>query len=212
MQDVNLKSLINELSDELQPVQPLKHPIIRALPFVLGVIAYVLFVVAIVGLRPDFFVKLRSLDFAFEVFVMLVVGVSAVFSSSWLCVPDRRGNNWIQFISPSLFACFILWMIWKSVREGVNMPAIHWDECIQEAVLLGALPAFALFIMSSRGKTTQPLFMTFLMFLSVSSLGYVGLRMTCMIDTVGHSCVLHFIPYVIAGGALALAARRIYRW
>ncbi len=205
-------SLIESLTDELAPVRRLAHPFLRAAPWIALALAYISGVVYFLGLRPDMAGKLADPFFLFETAIMASVALSAALASSWLCVPDARGQKWMTSVPVTLIAVFIGWTALRSVTEDFSLPSLHWDHCFQDAMLMGFVPGVAMIFLSVRGATTHPFLMALMNGLAVGALGYVGLRFTCMLDTVGHSCIYHLFPFVISGALLGAAARRIFRW
>jgi len=63
-----------------------------------------------------------------------------------------------------------------------------------------------------KGSTTQPYLMILMNVIAVSGLGYIGLRITCASDDIGHICVFHILPYIALGAFIAMIGRRFYRW
>ena len=72
------EQLIESLAGELKPVKCLNHPCIRAVQWTFIALAYAMFVVAYLGVRPDFFMKLADPVYLFEMF-------------SGVCHVDERG-------------------------------------------------------------------------------------------------------------------------
>ncbi len=62
------------------------------------------------------------------------------------------------------------------------------------------------------GAATHPVRMAIMNILAAGGLGYVTLRFSCLVDDIGHTCVYHLLPFVVAGAVLGLLARWLYRW
>ncbi len=212
MSDQSTETLIDNLTEELSPMRRLVHPSLRALPWVALAMAYVAGVVNYLGLRPDLFAQFENSTFLFETGLMFFITLTAVLASAFLCVPDMRGRKWLVSVPSTLFLAFLLWTITRSFTEGIHMPAIHWDHCFQDRALMGFVPAVAIMFLGTRGATTRPRMMALMNILAVGALGYIGLRFTCSLDTVGHAALYHLFPFIVFGSALGFAARRIYRW
>ncbi len=208
----NVENLIDHLSAELKPVPVLAHPLRRTLPWVLMAAVYVAGVLSFLGLRPDLAEKLTQGSYLFEISVMGFISLSAVLCSSWLCVPDMRGNKWLPAIPLAGLAVFLVWTVVMGVLEGVHMPPPHWDHCFESGILMGFIPMVAMVFLARKGATTRPVTMSLMNTLSVGALGYVGLRLVCPTDTIGHAFFYHLFPFVILGLVAGLAARRLYRW
>ena len=164
------------------------------------------------GIRGDIEEKLNDAIFLYEVISAALIVLSAASASLWLCVPDIRGQRWVLAVPLTLFANFLIWLCVKACEEGVHFPAFHVDHCMYEGFYMMGVPAAALMFISYRGSTTHPYLMVFMNMLCASFIAYLGLRFTCMMDTIGHSFVYHIIPYVVAGTIIGTLARKIYKW
>ncbi len=206
------ETLIDNLTEELKPRKKLAHPLARALPWMMVAMAYVAGIVNYLGVRPDFAAMLQDSIFLMDTGLMAAVSISAALSAAWLCVPDMRGVKWLVAVPFTLLATFFAWCAIVSHVDGFSMPDMHWDHCFNDAMMMGFLPAAAIMFLTLRGATTKPLTMSLMSVLSVAGLGYVGLRFTCMMDTIGHAGMYHLLPFVVFGALLGAAARFVYRW
>ncbi|MEZ5813402.1 MAG: NrsF family protein [Alphaproteobacteria bacterium] len=212
MDEQNLDKLIDGLTGELEPVKPLAHPFLRILPFFVVSILYVAALVFLVGLRPDIGDKFSDPAWMFETFLMGFTAISAGIAATFLCVPDACGKKWM--IAPPLTALgiFAVWSAFRAISEGLHMPQLHMDHCMGEGVFMAAIPMTMLLFMIRRGATTKPGLSCLMNITAAGALGYIGLRFTCMMDTVGHATVSHLIPYLLIGAAMGIAARKLYKW
>lgn len=205
-------ALMKELSADIKPVKKLGHPVLRALPWIFLGIFYLAGVVHYLGLRPDFATKVHETNYLFEIGIVTFIAISAALCSAWLCVPDMRGHKWMNAVPLTLLGGFILLEISRLVSEGFFMPDINWGHCHNDGVILGAVPAAFIVFIAKKGSTTQPLMMMGMNILAASGLSYVGLRLTCSMDTVGHSFLLHMLPFLAVGAVAGILARKIYKW
>ncbi len=208
----NTETLIDDLTEGLQPRKRLAHPFVRVLPWVFLALAYMTGVVNYLGIRPDLASKFKDGAFLFEIGAMSAVSFSAVLASAWLCVPDMRGVKWLVAVPLTLLGAFLFWCGVRAYTDGFIMPELHWDHCFNDAALMGFVPAAAVIFMSTKGATTRPFLMGVMNALSVGALGYVGLRFTCIMDTVGHAGVYHLLPFIAFGVLLGAGARFVFRW
>lgn len=208
----SIDTLIGSLTEDLGPVCRLMHPVLRILPWALVALLYTALTAHFIGIRPDLGAKMTDNVFLFEVGLMAAVSLFSALASTWLCVPDMRGQKWLVGIPFSLFGVFSFWVVVRSVTEAVRIPSMHWDHCMGDAALMVLLPMLALIFLSRRGATTKPNVMCAANALSIGALGYVGLRFTCIMDTVGHTALYHVLPFIAFGLFLSVFARRIYRW
>ncbi len=208
----NTQDLISSLSDDLSEVKSFPHPMKRAVLWSFIAIAYVVVVVAFLGIRTDISDKFNDPIYIFELSQILAIAVSAGFCSLWLCIPDMRGQNWMIAVPLSLFAVFFLWVGLRTILDLHKGFEVHWSHCQTDSILFGFVPALSIFFLSTKGKTTHPNLIALMSILSVGALGYLGLRITCSSDDVGHLCSYHILPYFLFGIGVSLLARRIYRW
>ena len=212
MSEQDLDKFIDGLADDLAPIKPLAHPFVRIAPFFIVAALYVGALVFFVGLRPDIGNKFVDPSWMMETFLMGFIAISAGIASAFLSVPDMRGAKWV--IAPPLttLGIFAAWSTFRAMSEGLHMPVLHLDHCMGEGVFMAAVPMTMLIFLIKSGATTRPRLTCFMNVLAASALAYIGLRFTCMMDTVGHATVSHLIPYVLIGAVLAAAAKKLYKW
>ena len=208
----NIEDTISRLTDELSIVTPLPHPFYRILPWMGVAFVYTFFVVMYLGVRPDAGDKMYDFAFVFEIVMAVSLALSAGVCAAFLCVPDMRGRTSMLFVPVGICAVFLGWTVFRSVTEGLMLPAPHWDHCFQDALLVGTVPAAFMIFMTTRGASTRPYMQSFMVALLVMAVGYTALRFTCMMDTVGHSMIYHLFPFVVFGVLGGVCARRIFSW
>jgi len=204
--------LINRLSEDLQPARRMTHPAMRLAGWAGAGILYAVIVVNFLGVRPDLPSRLESTAFIFENALAAFIFLSAATASFFLCIPDMRGQKWLLSLTGGLTGAFALWIAARCLTEDVNMPALAWDHCFVDAFLMVFIPTAALIFMMRRGATTRPVLQAAMNTLAVAALAYIGLRVTCTIETIGHGVFLHMLPFLVLGPVYGLAARRIYKW
>lgn len=208
----NVDDLIASLSDELEPVKTAKHPLFYALPWLAVALAFSVYIIYRVGIRHDALVKLHDTVFLFETILVGALGISAAIASGYLMVPDMRGKKWLVSVTATIAVVFLLWNVVKSFAEGLHMPHLNIDHCMQEGLFIAFIPMMALIFFMRGGTTTRPMVMALMNILAGASIAYIGLRFTCSMDTVGHSTIMHLAPYIVVGSLIGLTARRLYKW
>lgn len=212
MSEQPTEMLIENLAQDLGPVRRLAHPVFRVLPLLALSALYSAAVVFLIGVRSDIAHKLSDLHFMFEIGTMGLAGITAALAAAWLCVPDMRGRGWVPVLPLTLIGLFAFWHGLRSSLHGHGLPDHNWDHCVIDGFILIALPAAAILWLTRRGATTRPFLMALMLVLAVTAFGYIGLRFTCVNDSVGHAGLSHVAPFALAGLAFGLLARRIYRW
>lgn len=208
----NTDNLIETLCDDLCEIKVMRHPCRRIVPWIIFAVAYIGLAISIIGLRYDFFTKIHEAFYIFELLLVLAISLSAALCSSWLCVPDMRGQKWLLAVPLSLFCAFLTWILLRGLMENYVMPGVHFHKCYLDAIVFGVLPAAAIWFLSMKGKTTHPYLLSFMNALAIGGLGYIGLRITCGSDSIGHVLTFHILPYVIFGVVAGIIGRRIYHW
>jgi hypothetical protein len=204
--------LIDGLAGDLKPVKCMRHPLKRALFWVLFSGTYVVLVIHYLGLRPDFTVKLSDPAYLFEIFLAFTMSMSGVMSSHWLCVPDMRGQNWMPVVSMTLFTVLVGWLLLQLSIEFELLEHMHFSHCMVDGTIFGLIPAASIVFMSMGGKTTHPMLMIFMNIIAASGIGYMGLRLTCGCDNTSHIVIHHIVPYILMGGVIAALGQKLYRW
>ncbi len=204
--------LIGELCGGLKPVKKLPHPLARmALYFVLTA-AYVAMIVWMYGPRHDWGDKVIHLNFLFEIGIATAIWISSMVAAAWLCIPDMRGQNWLNAVPVTLTAVLVFWATLRSSLEGLAFFPIQWGGCFKDGCMMGLVPFVLILIFSRQGATCRPYWMAVQNALSVTMAGWIGLRMTCTMNDMGAGFLHHFIPYMALGIAVGLLARRLFKW
>jgi hypothetical protein len=151
--------------------------------------------------------------FLFETSLAFVMLVTASLASSWLSFPDCIQRTWMKIVATTVFGVFVLWIIVRSIEEQMGLMAtLHIGHCAHEGMLMEAIPIIALVIITMKGHTTQPYWSMFMNILAVSSLGWIGLRLTCSMDEMGHSFINHLLPFAVIGAGLGFFASKLFKW
>lgn len=210
-----MDKVINQLTQDLKPVKRLAHPLLRFMFWLVLGLAYGAGVLHSVGLRPDLDGAVMSASFLLEVFLMGAMGVSAGLAAFNLCVPDMRQQDWLKG-APFLFLLvFAVWEGIKMLTGQADVPHfhLHWYACLQNSLFFFTVPALIItWMTAAKGAGTQPVWQMVMNALCVSALGYVGLRLTCPLDTIAHDVLYHIVPFIFLGSALGALAQRFFRW
>lgn len=209
----NLDTLINDLSDDLSCVKPCGHPLALMATWLTIAIAFVGGVTLFMGIRPDIAIKINEATFLLEIGLSAAIALTAGASAFYLRVPDRCGAKWVGVVPYSLLAVLIGWEIIRLVTSDVILPDIHWVHCATDSGVFMSIPLAVLtFITARRSATTKPFTMMTMQAMAVGGLGYIALRLTCIMDSLGHDLVYHMLPFLVLGTITGLIAHRLYRW
>lgn len=211
-QDKSVDDLIGSLTDELQPVKPMAHPLLRGIPFLAVIILYGAFIVHSIGLRGDISSIIHEMYFVFEVGISALIMLFGMVASAFLCIPDMRGQKWAIPVAFTLSGVLILWTIDRGIVEGFAPELFSWHHCLYDGSIMGFIPAAAVVFLSLGGKTTRPMMMAAMNVLAVTAMGYIGLRFTCSMDNIEHAFLFHLTPFALLAFVLGVGARRLYNW
>lgn len=213
-------TLIEYLTDDLAPVKLHHHAFMRALCWTLMSVLYVGLVYLIGGaigamhVRADIFEKFHDAAFLFENILVFLIGASAAYSAAWLVTPDAggEGRQAVHIVPPVLLCVFLLWNIVNAILQGTHGMALHITHCAPEGLIFAFVPAMIGALMIKGAATTRPVMLACMNVVSLGAFGYIGLRLGCPLDTVGHAFIYHSAPFILMGIAFSALARCIFRW
>lgn len=203
---------IKNLCDDLQPVKPLKHPLLRALPWMAVTLAYIASGVFYLGVRPDFSFKLNETGYLFELVMAFTASIAAGIAAIYCSVPDMRGKLWFLSVPASLAGALAIWLCIRLCTEEIHHAHFHGVHCFFEAIVFALLPAAFLTYLVGRGAPTRPLMAAGFVMLSTSLMSWAALRVTCPLDDMGHLLITHILPFVVFGGIAGYAANKLFKW
>ena len=198
---MNTEDLIQKLVNE-GPQDPMPHPMRQTMIWLLGMLLYLSLFSAYIGLRPDITVKLHQLSFGLEIILLLGLGISSALSAFCLSRPDAHQMPWIKYV-PFIF--LLLWVMtaFTGTSEQVNLQNIvhsmslsHFD-CPFYIIMFSVPPGIALFIFVRMGVTTQCYWAGSMATLSVTSFGYILMRLIEPSDDPVHLIVWHALPIIV---------------
>lgn len=209
--DMDTNSLIDKLSDELEPCK-------RACPYrnaaIWGVLSLIYIIVAIVYYGPaiDLSQKVKDSDFLFEMMVTLGIFGFGALASSFLSFPDEMQHSWARTVTVTLFIVFMVWILANIIEEGPNLSFFSMGSCYK-GIFIEALPFLALVYLTMKGHSTKPYWLMTMNIFAVTALGWIGLRITCaMYDSMLYSFIHYLLPFGILSVALGFFARKIFKW
>ncbi|MGH1397819.1 MAG: NrsF family protein [Alphaproteobacteria bacterium] len=208
----NIDDLIGNLTDELEPIKPMGCPMRRiAIWFVTSAI-FVALCAYSMGLRHDISTLYTNPHCFFELTLMAITGIFAALSSSYLTVPDMRGQKWLTPTTFTTLGVFTLWNTIRFILEGDSLRGMDFDHCMGEGGFMAIVPVAFLIFMMRHGTTCRPILTAVMNTIAIAALGYVALRFTCPMNTVAHATISHLLPYIALGGVFAMIARKLYKW
>lgn len=190
----------------------LLHPLVRGALLLALMAVYLGFVTGADGLRMDLDAQLQNTVFVFEIFLGALVGVMAIITSCFLAVPDMRGAGWLKSSTLTLFLAFLLLIGVRGATEGMTLHLLHWDMCYNHGLVIAIVAVPVVLLTAMRGATTHPYWMAGMNALAFGMVGWIGLRLSCSMDDVGHSFFSHYVPFALIGIVVGFLAKRLFRW
>ena len=207
-----LNDVINNLTDDLGEVKPLRHPLIRMLPWFAVTTAYIALIINMIGIRYDFEDKLAQIPYVSELVLCLFLAITAAMSSAYLSVPDFYNKKFLPYLPLAGFGVFCAYYGFSILSTSFYMPEFTWHYCMEDGLLMVGVPILMMIIIMRKGATTRPILMASNNIIAAGLLGWAGLRITCAADDLGHLFMYHFVPFIALGVILTLSARALYKW
>ncbi len=208
----DIDKLIDKLTHDLKPVKPMANPAQRAFAWILTGMISIFVVGAIVKYRMDLAEKVQEPMFIGELMGIFLLAVSAAYASAWLSLPDGGCKTKTIYVPYAIILIAFALLLGDIYEHGYKLKKFELHHCIIDATLIGLIPLGLMIWMTKQGAPTQPILAAVTNIVATGSIGYIGLRLTCGSDEVGHVCTYHVIPFVFAGLVIGLLARRLYRW
>lgn len=209
------EDLIVELAASAGPSRPLAAPGRRLLYWLIPTLGLMAVVVWVMGVRADIGQKLGEPKFVTEVIAALLTGILAAFAA--LCCVQPGQPLWERFVP---LAPLTLWLMslgegcWRTlVRSESNGISFMPDPiCFPAILMVGTIPAIALFSMMRRGAPMAPVTTTAHAALAASAMGAAALRLFHPQDASLMVLVWQFGSVVLLTGVASLFGRRLLRW
>jgi Negative regulator of sigma F len=195
--------LIGSLTRELQPVRPLRPPVVRALWWLAMIAALV--AVPLLGFSdlPAFALRSANPRVALELVATLATGITAVVAAFYLSIPDRSAN-WVYAPVPPL----LLWLGCSGLgclQNGLGQLEIG---CLI-FVLASSLPlALLLFAFLRRARPIAPLSVALTGGLGVAGIAAFLLQFFHPFDVTVIDLGVHIIAVAVVVSAAATMGRR----
>ncbi len=212
----NTDDLINKLCGDLVAKAP-RCPYRSISVWLILSISYIISVVIYSGVTIDLTSYLTRASFLFEMTMAIAILIVAALASSWLSFPDSIQRDWMKIIATTLFGSFLVWIIANGIeegmREGMDIGSNFFLASCSRGLAVEFIPFVALIYLGAKGHTTQPYWSMAMNIMAVSSLGWIGLRLTCsMYDSMTYGFIHYLLPFAILGAGIGFFSRKIFKW
>ena len=216
---MDTSKLIDNLTQNLQPVRPLPSPIIRALIVSLVALALVIKMISILGgPRADWVSTLQNPLFVSGDLLMLAAGFLSAIAAFILSVPDVKIRKTVIALlcaASAIWAGICLYALASLTREGVQAEMADIAKssaCFKALIFMLALPLIISFFMALRAAPVWRGWTGYSLTLSMASFGAFGMRFFCPSDSYAHLLLWHFLPVVILSVAGVILGRVALRF
>jgi len=208
--------LIQLLTDE-GPKKPMLHPMIQTLIWLLVMFFYILFFAGYTGLRPDFAEKLFNANYFTELLLLIGIGASSAWAAFCLARPDGHQMPRLKLIS---FVFILLWLViaFSGYANHINgqdlmhSMSLKQYDCPAHIALFSLPPGIALFMFIRTGNTTQYYWAGAMATLSVTSFGYLLMRIIEANDNPGHLIIWHALPIITISLLGIMMGKLVLKW
>jgi hypothetical protein len=209
---IETDALIAQLTDRLEPVQPLRKPWLRAVLWS----GFATVIIALLGIffgaRADIAHALHEAKFVMPLLGSWLTGLTAALAAFSVSLPDRS-RRWLWLPLPPVllwssgfaYGCLANWI---EIPEGADIKAGAMD-CIGTILLVSAALLIVLLPMLRRVKTLRPGLTAWLALLAVSGFADTA---HLLVDTEQASLLaltINLVPALILVPLAGLLGRRI---
>lgn len=210
-------NLINSLTEELEPVKPLKKPIYRTLAF-LGVCAiYLAFIVMMLGFRYDINEQLTNIFYISELILVLFGAIFSTFTAFQLNIPDGDNKKYLKYVAISPTIALIMFLICKlfypsELSGGMIKINSNSYECFIDIVAFSIFPIIVAIFSLKKGATISAHWSGILTALSAANFSYIILRLIEANDDALHIILWHYSPMLLLVTICIFIGNRLLRW
>ncbi|KAA3640479.1 MAG: DUF1109 domain-containing protein [Proteobacteria bacterium] len=210
------ENLIQKLIDE-GPQKPMPHPIKQTTYWLLGMMFYLLIFSGFAGLRADITEKFLSLHFVIELILIVTIGIFSALSAFCLARPDGQQLPGLKIVP---FALIVMWLLLTFSSSGdlvngqnlVHSISLRQFDCPLHIALFSLPPGIALFLFVRMGATTQFYWAGSMATLSVTSFGYLLMRLIEPNDNLAHLIIWHILPIMVICLFGMIIGKLILKW
>jgi hypothetical protein len=209
--NMNTNKLIQELSQHLQPVRPIRGPWIRTALWLAILFPYVAMLLLVMAPRHDLSTRILDPRFLIEQGFAFATGITAVIAAFASVIPGDRKRLWMWPLFP--FAGWLGSIGEGCVRAGMAGLTFHHDlTCFPIIAVLGTAPGILLWFMLQRGAPLTPRLTVALGALGAAGLGNFCVRLGHPEDVTVMLLVWHVGGVLLLAAIASFAGRSLLSW
>jgi hypothetical protein len=207
--------LIRQLSRDVPPAPPLRHPFLRAAAWVTGAALYVALVVAWMAPAGALATHWSDVSFTLQQLAAAATAFTAAAAAFSMTIPGRgRATLFVSIAAAGVWVGLVLsGCIQDWIAAGRAGLALRSDwPCVAGILMTGAVPALALAAMLRRGAPLVPRTTTALGAIAITSLASAGM---CLAQSHERDVIVlawHGATIVSVSVLAAIAGRAILNW
>ncbi len=211
----NTDNLIDSLVGDLDPVRPMRVWSGLAL-FGAAVLATVVMVAAVYGLRGDIAVGRFEPLFLFSNGLFLLLGIASALTVISMSMPQvgshHQGWKWAAATTCLLPVTAAIALISRTAPMPAQWVSHEESSCLAAGVGLGLLTAVMLVAWLRRGAPIRPERAGLLVGIAAGSIGILAAAIHCPSNSVYHIGLWHTAPILISALIGWLLVPRLIRW
>lgn len=209
----NINQLVQHLTTDISPVKQAPHPLRISLSWVGVVLAYLIVLLTLKGLRPDFYQAMQHSLYVAELIALTVLFLTSAFSAALLSFPDlHQHRRWVLAPLPALAAfLIILIMSWRADSPPSPQP-VHSFQCTLAIFQCSVLPGLAILLTMRRLASTHAKSAGAMACITAFCAGAIWLRLCEQNNSISHVVIYHYLPMIMVLWLGTLLGQRFLKW
>jgi hypothetical protein len=209
--NMDTERLIQDLSQGLEPVRPVRRPWIRTVLWLAILVPYMAMFLMVMAPRHDLAIRILDPRFQIEQAFAFATGITAVLAAFASVIPGERKRVWMWPLLP--LAGWLGSIGEGCVRAGIDGITFHHNlTCFPFIAVLGTAPGIVLWIMLRRGAPMTPRLTVALGALGAAGLGNFCVRLGHPEDVTVMLLVWHVGGVLLLAAITAIAGRSLLSW
>lgn len=213
----NTQQLISSLAQDTLSAKQLPTPQYIALRLCSILFVYAIVIGFTLGLRSDLSLQFHRPFFLTEIFLLLSLVFSSIFSAVLLLFPDLYQKKYALYWPLYILGAFVLLLVLQSflpldARMVVPIGKVHAMECTICIASIAMIPSALIFVLLRKGASVHPFLSGSYTMIASSSIGCLMLRLAEANDSILHLTLWHYIPTLIFASLGALIGKIFFKW
>lgn len=210
--------LIEQLSSEIKPVNPISPPLIWGLRLVVILLVYGVGMQIFSGIREDVSDQFQRPLYVIEIIILLSLLLTSVFAAVLSIYPDVYQKPHYLRLPHIILLVLIIALISQLFVPNTsdmiipNIQHPHALECTLSIAAIAFIPALLIFVIIRKGAVVHQLEAGSFAVLAASAVGCLVLRLAEANDSIGHLLIWHYLPTFAFACAGAFIGKAILKW